>query len=64
MPQFDVSKLSEDELRRVQNDVLRTLIDRVSDDGGPTPIGPHDSHASVHSKNSITYVTFAEDAED
>jgi hypothetical protein len=45
---FDISKLSNTELTQVHNEVLAQLTSRAH----PAADG-HDSHSSVHSKNSI-----------
>ncbi|HTY34509.1 hypothetical protein [Mycobacterium sp.] len=53
---IDLSKVSDAELENIHNDVLRNLATRLKnleDEGGPTPIGPHDKHNSVHAKNTL-----------
>ncbi len=49
---IDLSKLSSEELSSIQNAVLRQLVATRLSDPGRLAAG-HDSHGSVHSKNSV-----------
>ena len=49
---FPVERASQEEIDTVSNFVIRRLA-RIAMSGGPTPIGPHDQHTSVHSRNTF-----------
>jgi hypothetical protein len=48
---IDLSKVSEEELRSIENAVLRQVIANRLSSG--TMAAGHDSHGSVHSKNTM-----------
>lgn len=49
---LDLSRLSQDELESIQNAVLRQLVSTRLASPGRLAAG-HDSHGSVHGKNSV-----------
>jgi hypothetical protein len=53
-PPFDVSSLSEGELRQIQNDILRALAEKAKLGTGPSE--RYDRHGSGHSKNTVQRV--------
>ncbi|EME66850.1 MULTISPECIES: hypothetical protein [Rhodococcus] len=49
----DLSKLSNEQLEAIGNQVLRTLAKRLRSGPRADPIGPYDKHTSNHLRNTI-----------